>query len=109
MHYTLRRRGRITSSVNSRVKKVSHKYGIKLTTKVKHAHKLDRINNTTFWRDTINKEIENLKVTFDILEVGAKPPPGYNKASGHLIFDARMTLERNAQWFKDGHRTPAPK
>ena len=59
--------------------------------------------------DAINKEMENLKVSFDILDNGAKPPVGYNKASGHLVFDVRMTLERKARWVKDGHKTPEPK
>ena len=50
----------------------------------------------------------NLKVAFDILNDGSKPPPGYRKASGHMVFDVRMTLERKARWVKDGHRTPEP-
>ena len=33
-------------------------------------------------------------------------PIGYHKASGHLLFDVRMTLERKARWVKDGHKTP---
>ena len=35
-------------------------------------------------------------------------PPGYARASGHIIFDVRMTLERKARWVKDGHKTPEP-
>ena len=34
--------------------------------------------------------------------------PGYSKASGHIVFDVRMTLERKARWVKDGHKTPEP-
>ena len=49
-----------------------------------------------------------MKVAFDILENGKSPPPGYTKASGHIIFDVRMTLERKAHWVKDRHRTPEP-
>ena len=53
--------------------------------------------------------MENLKVAFDIIyEKGKKPPPTYKKASGHMVFDVRMTLERKACWVKDGHRTPEP-
>ena len=107
--YTLRKRDRIIATVNKRIKRVSHKYGVELPTSIKHSTILDRANGNTFWRDAINKEMENLKVAFDILhDKGQTPPPGYTKASGHLVFDVRMTLERKARWVKDGHRTPEP-
>ena len=106
--YTLRRRDRIIASVNSRIRKVTHKYGVELPTTVKQAQALDEKNGNTFWTDAINKEMENLKVAFDILDEGSKPPPGYKAASGHLVFDVRMTLERKARWVKDGHKTPEP-
>ena len=50
--------------------------------------------------------MKNLNVTFDILDEGCKYPPGYRKASGHIIFDVHMTLERKSRWVKDGHQTP---
>jgi len=106
--YTLRRRDRIIAGINTRIRKVTHKYGVELPTSVDEARKLDQKNGNTLWTDAINKEMENLKVAFDILEDGAKPPVGYNKASGHLVFDVRMTLERKARWVKDGHKTPEP-
>ena len=106
--YTLRRRDRIIATVNKRIKKISHKYGVEVPTSIEHAYKIDRANKNTLWRDAINKEMGNLKVAFDILCKGQAPPPGYNKASGHLVFDVRMTLERKARWVKDGHRTPEP-
>ena len=52
--------------------------------------------------------MSNLRVAFDILPDGKDPPPGNSKASGHLIFHVRMTLERKARWVKDGHKTPEP-
>ena len=58
--------------------------------------------------DAINRETENLKVAFDILEDGVKILVGYNKASGHVVFDVHMTLEWKAWWIKDGHKTPEP-
>ena len=106
--YTLRRRDRIIASVNSRVKRISHKYGVELPRTVAEALKLDDDNKNSLWRDAIDKEMGNLKVAFDILENDKSPPPGYTKASGHIIFDVRMTLERKARWVKDGHRTPEP-
>ncbi len=45
-------------------------------------------------------------VAFDILGPGEKPPPGWTKSSGHLVFDVKMDFTRKARWVKDGHRTP---
>ena len=106
--YTLKKRDAIISSANSRVRKITHKYGIELPRNVAHAYRIDALNNNTFWRDAIEKEMKNLKVAFDILPDGTNPPPGYSKSSGHLVFDVRMTFERKARWVKDGHKTPDP-
>jgi len=35
-----------------------------------------------------------------------KAPPGWTKASGHLVFDIKMDFTCKARWVKDGHRTP---
>ena len=106
--YTLQRRDRIIAGVNSRVKCTSHKYDIEIPHTVEEALKLDKLNGNNLWQKAINKEMENLKVAFDILPEGSKPPPGYKPASGYLVFDVRMTLERKARWVKDGHKTPEP-
>ena len=91
------KRDRIISSVNSRVKKVSHKYGVKIPKSAAEALRFDEQNNDTCWLDAIDKEMGNLKVAFDILEGDKSPPPGYTKASGHIIFHVRMTMERKAR------------
>ena len=106
--YTLRRRDRIISGVNSRVKRTTHKYGIELPRSVDEALRFDKLNGSTFWRDAIKKEMENIKVAFDIKPEGSIPPLKYTLATGHLIFDVRMTLERKARWVKDRHKTPIP-
>ena len=48
------------------------------------------------------------QIAFDILPDDKKLPPGYSKASGHIIFGVQMTLEQKVRWFKDGHKTPQP-
>ena len=106
--YILRKRDNIVSAINVRVKKTNHKYGIQIPRTIDEAYKIDKENNNNLWRAAIDREMENLKVAFDILPESQSPPPGYEKASGHLVFDVRMTLERKARWVKDGHRTPEP-
>jgi hypothetical protein len=45
-------------------------------------------------------------IAFEILEPPRLVPPGWFKASGHIIFDVKMSLERKARWVLDGHLTP---
>ena len=94
---TLRRRDRIIAGVNSRVKRTTHKYGIEIPRSVDEALRFDKLNGNTFWRDAINKEMENLKVAFDINSEGSRPPVNYTLATGHIIFNVRMMLEQKAR------------
>ena len=51
--------------------------------------------------------MKNVGVAFEILDpaLGQTVPPGWNKASGHLVFDVKMTLDRKSRWVLDGHLT----
>ena len=81
---------------------------MEIPTSVAHAQQLDEENKNTFWQDAIKKEMYQVSVAFEILDNGAKPPPGWTKSTGHLIFDVKMDFTRKARWVKDGHRTPDP-
>ena len=50
----------------------------------------------------------NVGIAFTILDNGINPPPGWRKASGHLVFDVKMEFTRKARWVKYGHLTPDP-
>ena len=106
--YTLRKRDRIISAVNSRVKKTTHKYGIEVPTSIQHAIEIDRRNGDRTWQDAIDKEMSNVAVAFEILEPNKPIPVGWKKSSGHLVFDVKMDFTRKARWVKDGHRTADP-
>jgi hypothetical protein len=51
----------------------------------------------------------NVCIAFEILGQNAKAPPGWFKASSHLIFDVEMDFTRKARWVKDGHKSPDSK
>lgn len=106
--YTLRKRERIVAAFKSRVRKATHKYGIEIPRDIEHAYALDKTNGNTFWRDAIKKEMVELGVAFEILDDGQLAPVGWSKQSGHLVFDAKMSLERKARWCLDGHKTADP-
>ena len=105
---TLRRRDRMIAGANKRVIRVTHKHGVELPTSVDHVKRLDEINGNNLWIDAINREIENLKVAFDVLNDRSKVPVFYHKASSHLVLDICMTLEREVICVEDSHKTPEP-
>ena len=107
--YTLRKQYVVVLSINSRVKKRTHKYGIEIPTSHKDAIRLDTLNGNTLWADSCKLEMSNVGVAFEILKPGDKSPPGWKKESGHLIYDVKMDFTRKTRWVKDGHRTPNPK
>ena len=103
--YTLRKRDVIVSAVKARARKTTHKYGIELPTNIGHAYEIDRKNGNDKWAKAVKKEMFNVGIAFKILDPPARPPPGYHKVTGHLIFDVKMSLERKARWVLDGHKT----
>ena len=106
--YTLRKRDVIINAVQSRARKVTHKYGIELPTSVAHARELDAKNKNTLWQDALDKEVRNVGVAFEVLTYGKQAPPGWSKVTGHLIWDLKMDFTRKARWVLDGHKTASP-
>ena len=60
--YTLRRCDRIIATVNKRVKRTSHKYGVEVPTSIEHAYMINHVNKNTLWREAINKKETTLMV-----------------------------------------------
>ena len=106
--YTLKKRDRIVSAVTSRIRKAKHKYGIEVPSDIKDAIRIDEKNGNSLWQDAIKKEMYNVSIAFQILQEDENLPPGWIKASGHLVFDVKMDFTRKARWVKDGHKTPDP-
>ena len=52
--------------------------------------------------------MSNVGIAFDTLHAGQNSPPGWRKASGHIIFHVKMNFTCNARCVKDGHWTPDP-
>lgn len=89
--YTLQTRGIILSKVTAPIiRKMTHKYGIKIPTSVKHAHELDRKNGNLLRRDALAKEMMNVGMTFEILLDGGKAPPGWKHVTGRIVWDLKV-------------------
>ena len=66
--YNLCKHDVILSAVTSRLRKTTHKYGIKIPNDVSHAMELDCKNGNTMWKDALAKEMFNVRVAFEVLE-----------------------------------------
>ena len=97
------------SKVKARIRKTTQKYGIEIPMSVENTYEIDTKNNNDLWQKEIDKEMTNVGVAFQVLEEGEKAPPGWSKASGHIVFDVKMDFMRKAQWVLDGHRQSDPK
>ena len=108
--YVMRKRDIIVSALKSWICRTTHKYGIEMPQPgkdiVQNAINLDCQNGNTFWQDALAKEMSKLMIAFEICAPNLKAPPGWFKASGHIIFDVKMDFTRKAWWVKDGHKTP---
>jgi hypothetical protein len=75
--YTLRKRDVIISAMKSRLKRISHKYGIEVPTSVKNSVKLDEANDNHFWRDALSKEMRNVGIAFSVQDECQQAPVGW--------------------------------
>jgi len=108
--HVLKKRDRMISKVKTHYWKKMVKYGIKLPHSVKEALQFDRDSGTTFWRDTITKEMRNVMPAFKILEGDELVPVGYKHIDCHMIFDIKLEgLVRKARFVGGGHQTDPPK
>ena len=105
---TLRKRDVIISKVKSRIRKTTHKYGIKMATSVDHAYEIDKGNGNTLWHNAIKKEMTNVRIAFEVLEEGEHAPVAWCKVSGHLVFDVKMDFTRKARWYLMDIKHPSP-
>ena len=99
----------MVSSIDSRIKKRTHKYGIEIPTSHKEEIRLDTLNRNKLWADSRKLAMINVGVTLRVLKTGDKATPGWNKASGSIIYDVKIDFTQKNRCLKDGNQTLNPK
>ena len=80
-----------------------------MTKSEKHALELDKQNCNTFWQDSITKEINDVRVAFQILDENEEVPIGYKFIHYHMSFDVKMEdFRRKSRLVAGGHMTDTP-
>jgi hypothetical protein len=72
--HTLKKRHRIIKAMKKQYFKREQKYGIELPKTVKRALEIDEETGTTFWKDSIRKEMKAVGKAFQLLDEGAPDP-----------------------------------
>ena len=106
--YTLQKREVILAAVKNRIRRTMHKYRVEIPRDVKHAYEIDARNGNTLQRDALKKEMYNVRVAFEVLDVGVHAPHRWKQVTGHLVWDVKMDFTRKARWVLDGHKTLDP-
>jgi hypothetical protein len=87
------------------------RFGVPIPATVEEALKHDRANGNTLWHDAIEKELKNVRIAFELLRDGDRPPPGSKCIPYHIILDIKFDLTRKARLVagRHPHTNPNPK
>ena len=88
---------------------ISQKYpqfGLELCKMVKEAVAFDKKNKTTLQQDAIETEMKNVRIAFQPIPEGEKPPNGFLYVNHHMVFGIKMEdFCRKACLVTGGHMT----
>ena len=104
----IKKRNKIISAVDGRVRINNMKYGMGIPTSITEAYDIDKENGNTLWRDSIKRKMENVSVVFKVLVYGKKPSAAHKQLPFHMIYDSKTDFTRKARLVAEGCRTPNP-
>ena len=108
--HVLKKIFRIIASIRkqqTRYLKKSNKFGIELSKTVEQA--LAAKNGNTLWANAISKEMENVRVAFEILPDGESLPIGHQFVQCHMVFNIKMQdFSHKARLVAGGHMMEVP-
>ena len=91
--FVLKKRAHIISLIkqsSAHYLKRNQKYGIYLPRTVEEALMIDKGNGRTLWYDAIAKEMTNIKVAFNILDVDESIQRNHQFVKRYMIFNLKM-------------------
>ena len=62
--YTLNKRNRIISKVNTKYWRITHNYVVSLPNNVTEAMHIDKENGNIYWKDAIKKDMKKAKISY---------------------------------------------
>ena len=59
---------------------------------VKEAIAIDEKNENTLWQDALQREMENVKISFQTIPEGESPPNAYQYVHCYMVFDIKWRI-----------------
>jgi hypothetical protein len=106
--HVLQKRTRTIAAVTKHYHKRTHIFGIEAPTSWYDCVKLDKENDNTLWQDAARKEMNNVRIAFNILNGEEAVPPTYQDIRCHMIFDVKMEDFRRKERFVAGGQCTIP-
>jgi hypothetical protein len=104
--YVLKKRSRIIAAITKIYHKRTHKFGIEVPKSWDDCVRLDKENDNTLWQDSVRKEMNNVRIEFQILNDDEAIPTTYEEIRWHMIFDVKMEdFWHKARFVAGGHTT----
>ena len=72
------------------------KYGHEVPRTLEDCKRIDAANGNSLWTIAIEKEMANVNVAIEVLEEDQPIPVGWQRSSGHLVFDVKMDFTQKA-------------
>ena len=106
--HVLKKRQRLIKMSQSRHKRSGYKFGIRIPRSTAEALEIDRENGNNDWYEAIMKEMNNVRIAFDIKRRGETAPAGFKKILLNMIFDIKLDFTKKARLVAGGHKTDPP-
>ena len=106
--HVIRKRERLIKTVQFRHRRIGYKFGVRIPTTIEEALAIDGDNENNLWENSTLKEMNGVRVAFDIKEKGRKPPPGYSHVNLMVIFDVKIDFTRKMRLVVRGDQTAPP-
>jgi hypothetical protein len=91
--------------LNSRYLRREEKFGILIPKSVRGALEIDKDTNTTYWTDTIRKEMAVIMPAMKLIDHEEDPPIRFQEIPCHMVFDVKIDFTRKARYVGGGHVT----
>ena len=106
--HILKKRKRLIKMSQSRHKRSGYKFGIRIPRSTAEAIEIDKESGDHEWFDAIMKEMNNVRIAFDIKQHGESAPAGFKRIPLTMIFDIKLDFTKKARLVAGGHRTDPP-
>ena len=75
----------------------THKYGYEIPKSIADAKLIDNENKNKLWKDAIDFEMKNVRITFQLFNADPITLKGYKYVTTHLIFDIKLGKTSDAK------------